>query len=89
MIRFPHQRNLHAVWEIQLRMIAHIRPSRQHGRAGRARQLAHVAGGSAHAAQAHLAEKVEAILVQRHHARLMLIERARELVFAIGQHRVE
>ena len=52
MIRFPNQCELHAMREVQLGMIAYIRPGRQHDRATRARQFTHVAGGLAHSAQA-------------------------------------
>ncbi len=86
---FADQHRMRAGSQKHIRVVGCIGAGDQHAAAGRARLRNHLAGRLAHAAQAHLGEEVEVVLVEHHQIRLRLLQGTGVVLHIVGQHRVE
>jgi hypothetical protein len=74
--------------EVRLRMVGRVRAGHDDPAAGRASGRDHAERRLAHAQQAHLAQVVEAVLVEDGEARARVVERLPPLALGRGEHRV-
>jgi hypothetical protein len=74
---------------IQFRMIGGVRSRDDDRHVGDPREIDHLERGFAHAQQAHLAQVVEAVFVDRGEARALILERAAPFADGLRQHCVE
>ena len=86
---FADQHGVRARGEEGIRMIGGVGAGDDHPGAAGACRGDHLAGRLAHAAQAHLGQEVEVVLVQHHHVRPGGLQGGFEILDAVGKHRVE
>ncbi len=89
MIWLADEGGVGATAQVELGVVADIGAAHHNDGAVLAGHADHGAGGLTHAGEAHLAQEVEVILVERHNARPVLLQGCGELMLARGQHGVE
>ena len=86
---FADQHGIGACREKGIRVVGSVGARDDHARAAGACFSDHLAGRFAHAAQAHLGQVVEVVLVDDHHVRSCGLQRRLIVLDTVGKHRVE